>query len=156
YIMGGIGLPILRRTAGSLTRPFRLWGAEILAPVGFLGAALIVYWAGFFTLAIVFAGVFVALPIFVWFYAPMRGWISTGSGAVLGLVFLVLWIIVQRWGGYALVASPATLPHPQFGVFYFVTICLVVGFTGILWYLSNEEGRKAVSSSWWLIFFLLS
>ena len=156
YIMGGIGLPILRRTAGSLTRPFRLWGAEVLAPIGFLGAALIVYWAGFFTLAIVFAGVFVALPIFVWFYAPSRGWINPASGGVLGLVFLVLWIIVQRWGGYALTATPATLPHPQFGVFYFVTICMIVGYTGALWYLSNEEGRKAVSSTWWLIFFLLA
>ncbi len=156
YIMGGIGLPILRRTAGSLSRPFRLWGAEILAPVGFLGAALIVYWAGFFTLAIVFAAVFVALPLFVWFYAPMKGWISAGAGGVLGLVFLVLWIIVQRWGAYALTAAPSAIPHPAFGVFYFVTICLIVGFTAALWYLSNEEGRKAVSSTWWLIFFLLA
>ncbi|MHB8394045.1 MAG: APC family permease [Candidatus Dormibacteria bacterium] len=156
YIMGGIGLPILRRTAGSLTRPFRLWGAEILAPVGFLGAALIVYWAGFFTLAIVFAAVFVALPLFVWFYAPMRGWINPAAGGVLGLVFLVLWVVVQRWGQYALVALPAKVSHPQFGVFYFVTICLIVGFTGVLWYMCNEEGRKAVSSTWWLIFFLLS
>jgi amino acid transporter len=156
YIMGGIGLPILRRTAGSLSRPFRLWGAEILAPVGFLGAVLIVYWADFETLAIVFAAVFVALPLFTWFYAPMKGWISAGSGGILGLVFLVLWIIVQRWGNYALTAAPAAIPHPAFGVFYFTTIVLIVGFTGALWYLCNEEGRKAVSSSWWLIFFLLA
>ncbi|HVD03412.1 MAG TPA: hypothetical protein VNF75_04675, partial [Candidatus Dormibacteraeota bacterium] len=83
-------------------------------------------------------------------------WINPAAGGVLGLVFLVLWVVVQRWGQYALVALPAKVSHPQFGVFYFVTICLIVGFTGVLWYMSNEEGRKAVSSTWWLIFFLLS
>jgi len=156
YIMGGIGLPILRRTAGSLSRPFRLWGSEILSPIGFLGATLIVFWSDFSTLAIVFAAVFVALPLFVWFYAPMKGWINPGAGAVLGVVFLALWILVQRWGQFALVANPAAVAHPAFGVFYFVTICMIVGFTGVLWYISNEEGRKAVSSTWWLIFYLLS
>jgi hypothetical protein len=130
--------------------------ADLIGPAGFIGALMIVYWSGFTTLAIVFAAVFVALPVFVWFYAPNKGWINPVSGGVLGLVFLVLWIIVQRWGQWALVAAPTTVPHPAFPVFYFATILLVSGFTGVLYYLCNEEGRKAVSSSWWLIYFLLA
>ena len=156
YIMGGIGVNVLRRTAGSLPRPFRLPAAEIIGPAGFVGALLIVYWSGFLTLAIVFAAVFVALPVFVWFYAPNKGWINPVAGAVLGLVFVVLWVIVQRWGQWALVAAPLTVPHPAFPVFYFATIVLVMGFTGILYYLCNAEGRQAVSSTWWLIYFLLA
>jgi amino acid transporter len=156
YIMGGIGVHVLRRTAPNLARPFRLPAADLIGPAGFIGALMIVYWSGFTTLAIVFAAVFVALPVFVWFYAPNKGWINPVSGGVLGLVFLVLWIIVQRWGQWALVAAPTTVPHPAFPVFYFATILLVSGFTGVLYYLCNEEGRKAVSSSWWLIYFLLA
>ena len=150
YIMGGIGVHVLRRTAPNLHRPFRLPAAELIGPAGFVGALLIVYWSGFPTLAIVFAAVF------VWFYAPRKGWINPVSGFVLGLVFLVLWIIVQRWGQWALVAAPTAVPHPAFPVFYFTTILLVGGFTAALYYLSNAEGRQAVSSSWWLIYFLLA
>lgn len=156
YIMGGIGVHVLRRTAGSLARPFRLPAAGIIGPAGFVGALLIVYWSNFEVLAIVFAAVFVALPVFGWFYAPNKGWISPMSGIPLGVVFVVLWVIVQRWGQWALVASPLTLPHPSFPVFYFVTILLVAGYTGALYFLCNEEGRKAVGSSWWLIYFLLA
>lgn len=156
YIMGGIGVHVLRRTAPSLYRPFHLPAAELIGPAGFVGALLIVYWAGFATLAIVFGAAFVALPVFVWFYAPNKGWISPASGAILGLVFLVLWIIVQRWGQWVLVAVPTAVTHPAFPVYYFFTILLVGGFTGVLYYLCNAEGRKAVSSSWWLIYFLLA
>ncbi|MGH7704401.1 MAG: amino acid permease [Candidatus Dormibacteria bacterium] len=156
YIMGGIGVHVLRRTAPSLRRPFRLPFADVIGPAGFVGALLIVYWAGFATLAIVFAAVFVALPVFVWFYAPNKGWINRGAGITLGVVFLVLWLIVQRWGQWALVADPSKVSHPAFPVFYFTTILLIAGFTAALYYLSNEEGRKAVSSTWWLIYFLLS
>ncbi|HUY56552.1 MAG TPA: APC family permease [Candidatus Micrarchaeaceae archaeon] len=156
YIMGGIGVHVLRRTAGSLYRPFRLPAADLIGPAGFVGALMIVYWSGFPTLAIVFAAVFIALPIFVWFYAPNKGWINPVSGGLLGLVFTILWIIVQRWGQWALVAVPTAVPHPAFPVFYFTIILLVCGFTGALYYLCNEEGRKAVGSTWWLIYFLLA
>ena len=156
YIMGGIGVHVLRRTAPSLARPFHLPAAGLLGPAGFIGALMIVYWSNFEVLAIVFAAVFVALPIFSSYYAPNKGWIKPAYGVILGVVFLVLWIIVERWGQWALVASPLTLPHPAFPVFYFTTIVLVAGFTGVLYYLCNAEGRQAVSSTWWLIYLLLA
>ncbi|MGH7758687.1 MAG: APC family permease [Candidatus Dormibacteria bacterium] len=156
YIMGGIGLPVLRQTAPTLHRPFRLPFAEVIAPAGFIGALMIVYWSGFVTLALVIGAVFVALPVFVWFYAPQHGWIKLQTGVLLGAVFLALWILVERWGGWVLTAVPLTAAHPAFGVYYFTTIILVMGFTGLLWYACNEEGRKAVQSSWWLIYFLLA
>ncbi|HEY6537926.1 MAG TPA: APC family permease [Candidatus Dormibacteraeota bacterium] len=156
YIMGGIGVHVLRRTAPNLARPFRLPAAGIVGPIGFVGAMLIVYWSTFSELAIIYAAVFVALPVFVWFYAPNRGWIHPVAGWVLGLVFAALWIIDQRWGQWILVANSSTVSHPAFPVFYFTMILLVAGFTAALYYLCNAEGKKAVSSSWWLIYFLLA
>ncbi|MGH9072382.1 MAG: APC family permease, partial [Acidimicrobiales bacterium] len=156
YIMGPIGLPAFRNLAPNLHRPFKLPYAEIVGPAGFIGAVLIVYWSGFTTLAIVVAAVFVALPVFVWFYAPNKGWISPAAGWILGIVFLALWLIVQRWGQWALVAKPTTVAHPQFAVFYFVSILMVAGFTGIFYYLCNDEGKIAVRASWWLIYFILA
>ncbi len=156
YILGPVAVHVLRRTAPSLTRPFRLPAAGLIGPAGFVGALMIVYWSDFEELAIIYAAVFVALPLFAWYYAPRKGWVNPLSGAILGLVFLVLWIIVQRWGQWALVASPLTLAHPAFPVFYFTTIILVAGFTGALYYLCNAEGRQAVSSTWWLIYLLLA
>src|SRR5699024_3196825 len=38
YIMGGVGLPVLRETAGSLPRPFRLRAVSIWSPISFLAA----------------------------------------------------------------------------------------------------------------------
>ncbi len=156
YIMGGIGLPVLRRTAGSLHRPYRMPWSEVLSPVGFLAAILIVYWSGFPTIMTVLGAVFVALPLFVWFYAPTRGWINPGAGGVLGLVFLVLWIITQRWGLWVLTTGLPLAAHPSFPILYFVTILEVVGFTASLWFLCNEQGRRAVGSTWWLVIFLLA
>ncbi|MGH7642146.1 MAG: APC family permease [Candidatus Dormibacteria bacterium] len=156
YIMGGIGVHVLRRTAPDLARPFRLPAAGIVGPIGFIGAMLIVYWSDFSELAIIYAAVFMALPVFVWFYAPNKGWINRGSGLVLGVVFTALWIIDQRWGQWVLVANPSAVAHPAFPVFYFTMILLIAGFTGALYYMCNEEGREAVRSSWWLIYFLLA
>ncbi len=46
YIVGGPALKILRKHASELQRPFHLPGASIIAPIGFIGASLVVYWTG--------------------------------------------------------------------------------------------------------------
>ena len=58
YIMGGVGILVLRRTASDLHRPFVLKGAAIFAPLGFLSATFIVYWSGTATLNYIVTGVF--------------------------------------------------------------------------------------------------
>ena len=156
YIMGGVGLQVLRRTAGGMHRPYRLGSAQILSPLGFLAAVLIVYWSGFAPLVTIFAAVFVALPVFAWYYAPRRGWIQPTQGYVLGAVFLVVWVVTQRWGLYVLTAPGTITPaqHPAFAIFFLVQVAEVAGFTAILAALSNAQGRKAVNSTWWFIFLI--
>ncbi len=156
YIMGGVGLQVLRKTAGGMHRPYRLGSAQILSPLGFLAAVLIVYWSGFAPLVTIFAAVFVALPVFAWYYAPRRGWLQPTQGYVLGAVFLVVWVITQRWGLYVLTAPGTITPaqHPAFALFFIVQLAEVAGFTAVLAALCNEQGRKAVHSTWWFIFLI--
>ncbi|MHB8342590.1 MAG: APC family permease, partial [Mycobacteriales bacterium] len=76
YIMGGTSLQVFRRTAPDLARPYRLPMAGWWAPVSFLAAAVIIFWSGYQTLAELLAAVFVALPLYCWFFAVDRGLMS--------------------------------------------------------------------------------
>lgn len=156
YIMGGVGLPVLRRTAPNVPRPFRLPGAQVIAPLCFLVATMIFYWAGFSTLSNVFAAVFAGLCLFVWFYAPRQGWISGPTGAALGIVFLVIWIILNKAGGWVLLAAGSHVSHPSFPLYFVLVAGTVSVFTALLWVLSNDEGRQHLNASWWLLAYMFA
>jgi len=67
YAFAPVTLAALRRSDPTRPRPYRLKGAEVLAPVGFIGANLIVYWSGWHTnsrLLLAVAAGFVILGIF--------------------------------------------------------------------------------------------
>lgn len=49
YGLGPIVLLVLRRNQPTLYRPFRLWDANILAPIAFICSNWIIYWTGFTT-----------------------------------------------------------------------------------------------------------
>lgn len=46
YIVGGPALRVFRKHAPDLKRPFKLPGSVIFAPLGFVGASLVVFWTG--------------------------------------------------------------------------------------------------------------
>ncbi len=46
YIIGPISAAALRKTAPDIRRPFRLGGINIIAPLAFIIASLIIYWTG--------------------------------------------------------------------------------------------------------------
>ena len=157
YIMGGLGLPVLRRAAPGLTRPFRLPGAQIIAPLGFLAALMVVYWSGFQTLVNVYAAVFIGLAVFAAYVAPNQGWLSRQVGGVIGVVFLVVWIVVNALGGWVLntgtTAAPGSLSFPAYFILFAATLIV---FSAALWYLSNDVGRMHVERSAWLLAVLLA
>lgn len=105
YIMGGAGLPVLRKHAPGLPRPFRLRGSWFWSPVSFLAAVLILYWAGFTTLANVFTAALIGMPLFCWYYAWHRGWMPKLPAIAAGVVFLGLWLWIAYAGGWVLTAS---------------------------------------------------
>lgn len=157
YIMGGVGLPVMRRTASSLPRPFRLRAFRFWSPISFLAAVLILYWSGFSTLTNVITATFIGLPFFTAYYAWKRGWLSAIASAVISIVFFVLWIWVATVGGWVLTAGGGHRPDGwSFPLYYAVFCALVIAFCIAVLVLSNSEGRRHVNASWWLIWLLLA
>jgi amino acid transporter len=160
YIMGGVGLPVMRRFAAGLERPFRLPFAWVLAPAGFLAALMIVYWSGYSTLVQVYGTVFIGLPIFIWYYAPVKGWFATQGrtalAAVAGLVFLGAWVYIQDRGGWLLRIAPPAAGSWGFVTFFVAQGCDILFFCAALWLLAGEPGRRQVRSTLWLIGMLLA
>ncbi|MGH3320565.1 MAG: APC family permease [Streptosporangiaceae bacterium] len=155
-IIGGMAVPVFRKTAPDLPRPYRLHMAYLLAPAAFLAAVEIFYWAGYSTLTSVEASIFVGLPLFTWYYAQRRGWIKPLYGSILGLVFLGAWVFIHRGGGWVFVAVPPSPSAWPFGVYDIAMSADVVFFCLGLWLLSSKECRLHIQRTAWLIWFLLA
>jgi amino acid transporter len=163
YIMGGLSQPILRRTAASLHRPYTLHNHMFWAPVGFLAAMMIVYWSGFITLVEVFAAVFLGLPLFTFFYARNKGWVNPVAGAALGVVFAVVWVLINHFGGWVFTTSTnsagATIAIPGswgFGLYDIVFSAAVIAFCLVLWAMANAEGKRHVVRGFWFVGMVLA
>ncbi|WP_436395969.1 APC family permease [Acidithiobacillus ferriphilus] len=65
YSLGPIVLLQLRRAMPDAVRPFRLRGAEILAPAAFVVANWIIFWAGLDTLSFTFSALIILMVVFL-------------------------------------------------------------------------------------------
>ena len=68
YSIGPIVLLLMRRSMPDAKRPFRLWGAWIIAPAAFIVSNWIVFWTGLATLNILFGMLFALLVIYLVYY----------------------------------------------------------------------------------------
>jgi amino acid transporter len=68
YGLGPIVLLVLRRSQPTLTRPFRLWGADVVAPVAFVCSNWIIYWTGFKTNSFMFAVLAIGFALYAGYY----------------------------------------------------------------------------------------
>lgn len=155
-IIGGMAVPVLRRHAPSLRRPYRLQFASIMAPAAFLAAIVIFYWAGYETLTTVYALIFVALPLFAWWYAQQNSWINPVYGWILGLTFLGGWVYLQRMGGWVLVPNPPSAGRWPFWLYIVTMAAAVVYFCVGLWMISRKNTRHHVTRTPWLIWLLFA
>ncbi|MHB8600874.1 MAG: APC family permease, partial [Ktedonobacteraceae bacterium] len=146
YIMGGVGLLVLRRTAGGLHRPFVLKGASIFAPLGFLAATFIVYWSGTATLNYIVTGVFIGLPIYAWFYAPRRMGANRPGSVVAGFVMLIAVVVTAYFGPLGQKSLP-------FLAFFGLLLLEVVLFSLYMWFASAPDKRQQITASAWFIVF---
>lgn len=153
YIMGGSSLTILRRTAPDLRRPYRLPGASFWAPVSFLAATIIVFWSGYTVIAQLMAAIFIALPLYTWFFAANNGYMNRAVAYVTGVVFLVAWVLLQHWGHWVLSPANPTNPkqHAPFVLWFILCAVAVYGFSAICWLFGTSVGKRLIASSIWLI-----
>lgn len=148
YVMGGVAVLVFRRTASELHRPLRLRGAVVLAPIGFLAAALIVYWSGTTTLNYVVTAVLVGLPIYAWFYAPRNMGLNVVGGIIAGILMLAAIVISAYFG--PLGKHAITIWE------YIILLAVEVGlFTLYLWLGVDREKRHQILTSIWFFVFML-
>jgi amino acid transporter len=147
YTMGGIGLLVLRRTAGRLHRPFRLPGAQVLAPIGFIAAALIVYWSGTSTLNYVVTAVFIGLPLYAWFYAPSKMGANLMGSIIAGSIMLAAILVTAYFG-------PLGTKALSFYGYLIALAAAVIVFSVYLWIASVPEKRRQIVTGAWFIVFL--
>ncbi|MBU2810168.1 APC family permease [Acidithiobacillus thiooxidans] len=96
YSIGPIALIQIRKAMPNLERPFRLWGAPVLAPIAFVVSTWIVYWSGLRTLNFIFITLFVLLAIYA-----LTGVFRKGRWAEMGWqymwwifpYFIGMWVI---------------------------------------------------------------
>ncbi len=165
YIMGGIGLQVFRKTAKSLHRPFRLPFASILSPIGFVAAALIVYWSGYTLETFLVYAIFIGLPIYLIFYAPKNLGVPKKMFTALGIAFEVI-LIALLLANYYYVLVPAitnlssgiAAPSSVFLMFpllWLLLAILVVGTTLVLHRYASADKKQDISAGFWLIGFIL-
>lgn len=152
YLTGGVGLTVFRSTAGDLRRPFRLRWANVLAPVSFVAAGLIIYWAGTATLNYVVGAVFIGLPVYAWFYAPNRLGMNRALAYVSGAGFLAVFMMTGYFGPFY--KASANFSHPgglSFGWYIGLVIAEVLAFAAVMRYGSRADMRREIGAGMWFI-----
>nr|BAU77522.1 putative amino acid permease [Streptomyces avermitilis MA-4680 = NBRC 14893] len=144
YLAGGPQVPILRRTAAEMKRPFFLRGSTIISPLGFLAASMVVYWVGFQVLCGVVASFFVAVALYAAIQAPSQKRLALRTGVPLGCGFLVAWVLLQTFG-------PLGRDTLSFPVFWSLCVVLIMAAVVTMRGATDTEGREEIDAIWWVL-----
>jgi amino acid transporter len=125
YGLGPIVLLVLRRNQPTLRRPFRLWWAEILAPLAFISSNWIIYWSGFKTNSFLFALVAAGFVL----YAAYYHFVARRSAADFGWRYIG-WLL--PWFGGMWVFSGLSDIGGGFGVLGFWPGAIVVAIWSLV------------------------
>ncbi|AWR96373.1 amino acid permease [Acidianus sulfidivorans JP7] len=152
YVMGGIGLETLRRTAPDLKRSFTVPGAKIIAPIATAAAGLIVYWSSYETLFYLIVAIFIGLPIFFGYYATKLGMPKVYSYILGGvdIVVVLLSSFLYYFAAYNASAKAFTNNLLAFGIYIVVMAALVASNVLILFNFTSADVKKEIKASLWL------
>jgi amino acid transporter len=101
YCLGPVILLQLRRAVPGAARPFRLWKAQILAPLAFVVANWIVFWSGLDTLTFTFASLILLLALYllIRLFSRVRTGGRKGGRAMGGVGMAHAWWVFPYFGG---------------------------------------------------------
>ncbi|QGR20434.1 APC family permease [Stygiolobus azoricus] len=156
YIMGGIGLAVLRKHAPELNRPFKLPAASIIAPLATLAAGLIVYWSGFATLFYLYTAITIGLPLFFGYYAYKVLKVNKTISALMGIVNIVVSLGIAIYFFNA--TSGVSIPNnTAFAIYMVIYAALLLGNVAILSLsVKSETIKREINAGWWLVGFFIS
>ncbi|WEG14811.1 APC family permease [Pullulanibacillus sp. KACC 23026] len=136
YMIGPISLMALRKTAPGLDRPFKLKGIQVLAPLAFIAASLIIFWSGWTTNLEILGITLVSLVLYFAFMdrdgirERIRSDWKSGAWLVFYYIFM---LIMSRLGNYQLPAgAKPIIPSP------WDSIIVVIGSLAFFYWGSNS------------------
>jgi amino acid transporter len=100
YLVVPISVLVLRRTAPHMHRPLRIAGLQVLAPLAFVLATLMLFWARWPHTGQIMLLLVLPLPVYL-YYQAKAGWPDVGKnfrGAAWLLAYLAT-IVVLSWAG---------------------------------------------------------
>jgi Amino acid transporters len=154
YIMGGIGLETLRRTAPELKRTYKLPLAKVVAPIATLAAGLIVYWSGFAVLFYVVTGIFLGLALFFGYYAYKMMGMGKNLSVVLGVVNIAV-VLADAFLLYDSTSGLTAANNVGFMEYLLIMVGLVALDIALLWSESKTQDAKTeIKASYWLLAFI--
>jgi amino acid transporter len=100
YLVVPISVMVLRRTAPKLHRPLRVPGLAMLAPIAFVLATLMLFWARWPHTGQIMLLLILPLPVY-FYYQRKQGWPNFGRQlrAAWWLLFYLLAITALSWAG---------------------------------------------------------
>jgi amino acid transporter len=100
YLVVPVSVIVLRRTAPDLHRPLRIWGLPVLAPIAFVLATLMLFWARWPHTGQIMLLLVLPMPVYLYYQAKMN-WQDFGRqlrGAWWLLAYLCA-VIALSWAG---------------------------------------------------------
>jgi len=160
YIISPIALQVFRKNAPQLKRSFKLPYAGIIAPIAFIGGALIVYWSGITTLTMITYATLIGVPIFYFVYVPKKLGISklfAYTFGIVGLIISITGIILNYlYVLYAPTSESMTMKTSVFLSTLIVSALVFVAGTVITGRQLSREKKIIFTSSYWLFALIFS
>ncbi len=154
YIISPVALQVFRKNAPQLKKSFKLPYAQIIAPIAFIGGALIVYWSGITTLTMITYATLVGIPIFYFVYVTKKLGISKLFAYTLGIIELlssITGIILNYlYVLYAPSNEAMTTKNSIFLSTLFVTALIFIVGTVMTEKKLSEDKKVIFKSSYWL------
>jgi amino acid transporter len=100
YAFAPVSLAALRRRDPDRKRPYRLKGAAVVAPIGFIAANLVIYWGGFNTTWKIEAGIGVGFVIFALTQLFSRNRLPLTRSDWSGVAWVPVWLAMNVILGY--------------------------------------------------------
>ncbi len=157
YVTGGAILPVFRKYAAGLRRPFRLPVPWVFAGLSFVASALVLFWSGFTLMTWVFIAIYIGIGIYLIYAVPLKMGARGALPVALGvLTFVVLGILAYFGPVYM---ANETVPNTFLwsvsngysDVLYFVIFgLLTMGMPLVIWRLVRPELRRHVSAGFWI------
>lgn len=95
YIIGPVSLSVLRKTIPNATRPYRLAGSSVIAPVAFIIGSLIVYWTGWKIDSKLLIALLIGVALYAIFSFAMPNEIERPTKkTILSGIWMIVYLIV--------------------------------------------------------------